>query len=41
MGVPHRIRTFNAMLDGIMARGSIWPATMGQIADHWRAQNPN
>jgi hypothetical protein len=29
------------MLDGIMARGSIWPATMGQIADHWRAQNPN
>jgi peptidoglycan/xylan/chitin deacetylase (PgdA/CDA1 family) len=41
MGVPHRIRAFNAMLDGIMARGSIWPATMGQIADHWRAQNPN
>ncbi|MFM7610801.1 MAG: polysaccharide deacetylase [Alphaproteobacteria bacterium] len=41
MGAPHRIRAFNAMLDGIMARGSIWPATMGQIADHWRAQNPN
>jgi hypothetical protein len=40
MGVPHRIRAFNAMLDGIMARGNIWPATMGQIADCWRAQNP-
>jgi peptidoglycan/xylan/chitin deacetylase (PgdA/CDA1 family) len=40
MGVPHRIRAFNAMLDGIMARGSIWPASIGQIADHWRAQNP-
>jgi hypothetical protein len=40
MGVPHRIRAFNAMLDGIMARGNVWPATMGQIADHWRAQNP-
>jgi len=41
MGVPHRIRAFNAMLDSMMARGSVWPATMGQIADHWRAQNPN
>jgi peptidoglycan/xylan/chitin deacetylase (PgdA/CDA1 family) len=39
MGVPHRIRAFNAMLDGILARGNIWPATMGQIADHWRAQS--
>ncbi|MFN9091372.1 MAG: polysaccharide deacetylase [Alphaproteobacteria bacterium] len=39
MGVPHRIRAFNSMLDGMMARGSIWPAAMGQIADHWRAQN--
>ena len=41
MGVPHRIRAFNAMLDGILARGSIWRATMGQIADHWYAQNPD
>ena len=39
MGVPHRIRAFNAMLDGILARGNIWPATMGQIAEHWRAQS--
>jgi len=39
MGVPHRIRAFNAMLDGIMARGSIWPATMGEIAAHWQAQH--
>jgi hypothetical protein len=38
MGVPHRIRAFNAMLDGIMAHGTIWPATMGQIAAHWQAQ---
>jgi peptidoglycan/xylan/chitin deacetylase (PgdA/CDA1 family) len=39
MGVPHRIRAFNAMLDGIMARGHIWPATMGQIAAHWQPQH--
>ncbi|MFM7415356.1 MAG: polysaccharide deacetylase, partial [Alphaproteobacteria bacterium] len=39
MGVPHRIRAFNAMLDAVMARGHIWPATMGQIAAHWRAQH--
>jgi hypothetical protein len=39
MGVPHRIRAFNAMLDGIMARGHIWPTTMGQIAAHWQAQH--
>ncbi|MCA3322724.1 MAG: polysaccharide deacetylase family protein [Roseomonas sp.] len=39
MGVPHRIRAFNNMLDGIMARGRIWPATMGQIAEYWHAQN--
>jgi len=38
MGVPHRIRAFNAMLDSLLARGSLWPATMGEIAAHWEAQ---
>ena len=38
MGVPHRIRAFNAMLDALLARGSLWPATMGEIAAHWEAQ---
>jgi peptidoglycan/xylan/chitin deacetylase (PgdA/CDA1 family) len=38
MGVPHRIRAFNAMLDALRARGSLWPATMGEVAAHWAAQ---
>jgi hypothetical protein len=26
------------MLDSLLARGSLWPATMGEIAAHWEAQ---
>ena len=39
LGKGHLVREIDA-LDGIMARGNVWPASIGQIADHWRAQNP-
>jgi peptidoglycan/xylan/chitin deacetylase (PgdA/CDA1 family) len=38
MGQPHRIRSFAAMLDAILARGSVWPATGAEIMEAWRAQ---
>ncbi len=38
MGLPHRIRAFGAMLDTLLARGSIWPATGAEIVDCWRQQ---
>jgi peptidoglycan/xylan/chitin deacetylase (PgdA/CDA1 family) len=37
-GQPHRIRAFGAMLDAILARGSVWNATGAAIAETWRAQ---
>lgn len=39
MGHPHRMAAFNQMLDGILARSSLWPATMGEIATAWQSQN--
>jgi peptidoglycan/xylan/chitin deacetylase (PgdA/CDA1 family) len=36
MGQPHRIRAFGAMLDAILARGSVWNATGAEIAAAWR-----
>jgi peptidoglycan/xylan/chitin deacetylase (PgdA/CDA1 family) len=38
MGQPHRIRAFGAMLDAILAKGSVWNATGAQIAQAWQAQ---
>ena len=38
MGQPHRIRAFGAMLDAILARGSVWSATGSEIMQAWRAQ---
>ena len=38
MGQPHRIRAFGAMLDAILARGSVWNANGSAIAESWRAQ---
>jgi hypothetical protein len=38
MGQPHRIRAFGAMLDAILAKGSVWNANGAQIAESWRAQ---
>lgn len=38
MGQPHRIRAFGALLDAILARGSVWNATGAQIAQAWQAQ---
>lgn len=38
MGQPHRIRAFAGLLDAILARGSVWPATGAEIATAWRAQ---
>lgn len=38
MGQPHRIRAFGAMLDAILARGSVWSATGAEIMEAWRAQ---
>jgi allantoinase len=37
MGQPHRIRALGALLDELLGRGSIWPATGGEILDAWRA----
>ena len=37
MGQPHRIRALCGMLDTLLARGGIWPATGAQILDAWRA----
>jgi hypothetical protein len=31
MGQAHRIRAFAGMLDAILARGGVWPATASQI----------
>jgi peptidoglycan/xylan/chitin deacetylase (PgdA/CDA1 family) len=39
MGQPHRIRAFAAMLDAILARGSVWNATGAEILEAWRAQS--
>lgn len=38
MGQPHRIRAFGAMLDAILAKGSVWNATGAQIAQAWQAR---
>ncbi|PZW45805.1 polysaccharide deacetylase [Humitalea rosea] len=38
MGQPHRIRALGVMLDALLARGSLWPATGAEILDAWRAQ---
>lgn len=38
MGQPHRIRAFAAMLDAILARGSVWSATGTEIVQAWRVQ---
>ncbi len=38
MGQPHRIKAFGAMLDAILARGSVWTATGAEIAAAWRKQ---
>lgn len=38
MGQPHRIRAFGAMLDAILARGSVWSATGSEIMQAWRDQ---
>jgi allantoinase len=38
MGQPHRIRAFAAMLDAILARGSVWSATGSEIVQAWRVQ---
>ena len=38
MGQPHRIRAFAALLDAILARGAVWPATAAAITEAWQAQ---
>ncbi|WP_431283097.1 polysaccharide deacetylase family protein [Humitalea sp. 24SJ18S-53] len=38
MGQPHRIRALAEMLDTLLARGGIWPATGAQILDAWTTQ---
>jgi peptidoglycan/xylan/chitin deacetylase (PgdA/CDA1 family) len=38
MGQPHRIRAFGAMLDAILAKGSVWNASGAEIAQAWQAQ---
>lgn len=38
MGQPHRTKAFGALLDAILARGSVWSATGAEIAAAWRAQ---
>jgi hypothetical protein len=37
MGQPHRIRALGALLDRILERGEVWPATGADIVDAWRA----
>lgn len=38
MGQPHRAKAFGALLDAILARGSVWNATGAEIAAAWKAQ---
>lgn len=38
MGQPHRIRAFEALLDAILARDAVWPATAAAITEAWQAQ---
>jgi len=38
MGQPHRIGAFAALLDAILARGGVWPATGSEIMAAWQAQ---
>ncbi|MBW6399444.1 hypothetical protein KPL78_16420 [Roseomonas sp. HJA6] len=38
MGQPHRAKAFSALLDAILARGSVWNATGAEIAAAWKAQ---
>lgn len=38
IGQPHRIGTLEAVLDAIVARGSVWCATGADILDAWMAQ---
>lgn len=38
MGQPHRIRAFATLLDTILARGGVWPATASGIMEAWQAQ---
>lgn len=38
MGQPHRIRAFERLLDAILARGGVWPATASGILEAWQAQ---
>jgi peptidoglycan/xylan/chitin deacetylase (PgdA/CDA1 family) len=36
MGQPHRIRALAGLLDALLARGAVWPATGAEILDAWR-----
>jgi allantoinase len=38
MGQPHRIGAFAAMLDAILERGAVWPATGSEIMEAWAGQ---
>jgi len=37
-GVPHRIAAIEQVLDRMLARGGVWPATGAEILACWRAQ---
>jgi peptidoglycan/xylan/chitin deacetylase (PgdA/CDA1 family) len=37
MGQPHRIRALGELLDHLLSRDGVWPATGAEIVDVWRA----
>jgi hypothetical protein len=37
MGQPHRIQALGGLLDTLVARGGLWPATGTEILTAWRA----
>ncbi|MEM1143368.1 MAG: polysaccharide deacetylase family protein [Pseudomonadota bacterium] len=38
IGQPHRIRSFESVLQHIMSKPAIWSAAPGEIVEHWLAQ---